>query len=87
VSTEPELLAPLRALTRSISDYALALVVTTERDDPDAVEMARIALLPIDNLRARRAKGGSAPEEQAPEVITPPADLPIPQVPEEPTKS
>jgi hypothetical protein len=85
VTSEPELLSPLRALSRAISDYTFAVIAFVDRDDRASVEAARIALAPIDNIRARRAKaGGASDEEDAADA--PAVDAPVPPVPGEPSK-
>jgi hypothetical protein len=76
---------PLRALGKSIAQYALK-VAGLAGDGDDALRMARAALRPIDEHRAALAKRASSgdksdkPSPEAPPPATP--STPVPEVPD-----
>ena len=78
------LLDPLRQLTRAIGDYSLQVVASVDRDDPETVDRARVALAPLDRVReaaakratARKEKPGKAPEEGEALDVSP--ETPVP---------
>jgi hypothetical protein len=78
---EVNLAEPLRALSRSIGRYGLAVAAMVD-DNEASVVAARKALRPIDDFRegqARRARAGGAVADPAPEAPASPT-TPIPEV-------
>lgn len=78
---EVNLAEPLRALSRSIGRYGLAVAAMVD-DNEASVAAARKALRPIDSLRegqARRARAGSSEGEAAPEAPASPT-TPVPEI-------
>jgi hypothetical protein len=84
------LLDPLRSVVAAIGDYLLQVVASVDREEPETIQEARAALLPIDRFRegvARRAsgKGGKRDEQEEeseddlPEIDP---DAPVPEVPQ-----
>ena len=82
---ETNLVEPLRAVGRSVVDYALQLLAWASAE-PKTLAAVRKALKPIDDQRAAAARragsGGSAEpaEEEAPAGAATP-ETPVPDVP------
>jgi len=80
---EVNLADPLRALSRAIAHYGLAVAAMVD-DTPLSLAMARKALRPIDDPRkaqAQRSRGGAATDdgESPPPPATP--TTPVPEIP------
>lgn len=76
--TGQNLLEMTRGLQAAIVNYATKLVATVDEDDPETVEVARVALLPIANFRAANPRGTpeSADAPAEPVADAPPAAPP-----------
>jgi hypothetical protein len=77
------LLDPLRELLRAIGDYTLQVVASVDRDRPETIAAARVALHPMDRYRERAAKrkAGKGQPALEPEPDTTP-DTPVPDLPQ-----